>query len=128
MVRARVAEGFLLAESAQRAVAEHHDRWGTMPTDNAAAGLPRPEALRGTSVASVTVHEGAVRVRFAGDVRLPAEARGKGFSLLPAINKDYPTAPIVWVCSKSKLPTGFQLIGEPAADPLPGKYLPAACR
>src|ERR1700691_3105265 len=64
VVRAKASEGFLLAGEVQRAVSEYYDRWGRLPVDNAAAGLPESTATRGKAVASIEVKQGALEVRY----------------------------------------------------------------
>jgi prepilin-type N-terminal cleavage/methylation domain-containing protein len=125
--RARVAEAFALAQPAQRAVAEYYDRWGRLPEDNEAAGLARPEAARGASVASITVKGGAVEVRFSS-ARSAQVTKGVVY-LRPAVNRELPAAPILWTCNSSaKPPAGYEIVGRPGADSMVTKYLPSVCR
>jgi type IV pilus assembly protein PilA len=62
--RARIAEGLDLGRAAAKNVAAYHDRWGVLPVDNAEAGLPAPETLRGAYVSAIEVRQGVVRVSF----------------------------------------------------------------
>lgn len=124
--RARVGEGFALANVAQRAVVEYYDRWGTLPTDNGAAGLPMPETARGSYVASIAVKNGVVEVRF-----LPsAKELSKGvLYLTPAFHRQMPTLPILWTCKPGAAAAeGYELAGKSEADVLLPKYLPGPCR
>lgn len=124
--RARVAEAFALASVAQRAVVEYYDRWGRLPADNAAAGLPHPEAARGSYVASVAVKDGMVEVRF-----LPSknEASKGVLYLRPALHRQMPTASLLWTCKPgTEVAEGYEPVGKPGADVMRAKYLPAACR
>ena len=127
VTRARVGEGLALAQVAQRAVADYYDRWGRLPQDNAAAGLPRPETARGNDVASITVKDGTVEVRFSSG---KSRDLGRGVIYLrPAKSRDNPTLPILWICSpKEPVPEGYELSGMPASDTFMPKHLPAACR
>lgn len=125
LVRAKVAEGLVLAQWAKEEVAAHYDRSGRLPADNPAAGLPPPEAIQGDHVQSLTVTGGTLIVRFrqlAPD--LPA---GAIVTLAPRINPEHPTAPLRWECggSAQSTPTG----GDPTpVTTLPRRLLPAACR
>jgi len=124
--RARVGEAFALANVAQRAVVEHYDRWGRMPSDNAAAGLPTPEAARGSFVASVSIKDGVIEVRF-----LPsAKELSKGVLYLrPATHRKIPTLPILWTCKPgAETAAGYELAVGAQADLLLPKYLPGPCR
>lgn len=124
--RARVGEAFALANVAQRAVVEHYDRWGRLPVDNAAAGLPSPDAARGSYVASVSIRDGVVEVRFLTS----AKELAKGVLYLrPALNRKTPTLPILWTCKPgAETPEGYELAAGAQADLLLPKYLPGACR
>jgi type IV pilus assembly protein PilA len=124
--RARVAEAFALAGVAQRAVLEYYDRWGSLPSDNAAAGLPAPETARGSNVASVAVKGGVVEVRF-----LPsANESSKGVLYLrPALPRQRSGGSLIWICKPDAAAAeGYEVIGSPGADVMPAKYLPGACR
>jgi type IV pilus assembly protein PilA len=124
--RARVAEAFALAGVAQRAVAEYYDRWGSLPRDNAAAGLPAPGSARGSSVASVAVNGGVVEVRF-----VPSERDfTKGVVYLrPALPRQGSGSSLLWICKPGAADAqGYDAAGSAGADVMPAKYLPAACR
>ncbi|MGH8512805.1 MAG: pilin [Gammaproteobacteria bacterium] len=122
-IRSRIAEALLLAGEGQRAVVEYYDRWGRLPVNNAAAGLPRPEAYRTRVVTGITVNSGVVEV----GVEASAAAKGKIY-LRPAINRAYPTGPLAWVCFDGRAPAGFELAGAAGPDRVPAKYLPGSCR
>lgn len=124
--RARVGEAFALANVAQRAVVDYYDRWGSLPPDNAAAGLPGPESARGSFVASVAVKDGVVVVRF-----LPSpNGASKGVLYLrPALHRQAPTLPLLWTCRPgAAVAEGYELVGKAEPDVMPAKYLPGACR
>ena len=128
-VRARVAEGFELATAVEKSVSEYRDRWGVLPPDNAAAGLPAADAMRGTWVASIEVIDGSIAVKFVP--RLASEFKDETPTLLlrPAINPDWPTAALVWVCHDRAPPPGFTLRPAPQnMKLLPGKFLPSPCK
>jgi type IV pilus assembly protein PilA len=63
-IRSQVSEGISLAQGAKVAV---WDRWandGSLPTDNADAGLPAPGSIQGEYVSEVRVDGGEIRVTF----------------------------------------------------------------
>jgi len=124
--KAKVAEGFALAEPAQKAVVAYYDRWGVLPVDNAAAGLPAPEAMRGNWVASVRVRDGAVLVSFT-PVRGETTPTGL-LALRPGINRAAPTQALAWTCGARESPTAFQMAASMPDDPMPQKFLPGTCR
>jgi len=66
-VRAKVTEGLSLATSGKTAIGEYFASNGTLPADNAAAGLAASTSLRGNSVRSVAVSaSGLLTITFSG--------------------------------------------------------------
>jgi len=129
MIRARVAEGLVLASEVQRAVLEYYDRWGRMPANNAVAGLPRPEAYRSREVATIAVNDGVVEVTF-GD-SIGKAMSGEKIYLQPGINKAHPTGAVSWICNNSTRglsETDLHIIGSVERKPELSKYLPSTCR
>lgn len=126
--RARMAEGFQLAYPVQQAVAAYRDRWGTMPRDNAAAGVPAPSALRGTWVQAIHVREGTVEVT----VRPPSSAKSTEplvLSLRPALDPAWPTGAVSWICHQAPAPAGLDVPAQSAsAAALSARLLPGVCR
>lgn len=132
--KARVSEAFLLGEQAQKAVAAYRDRWGVLPRDNAAAGLPPPAGLRGTSVESIEVRNGAVVVNLdpklfdAEATDTPKGAR-RALVLRPAFNAAYPAAALAWVCNDHAVPAGFEAAPMPEGVALvPPRLVSPICR
>src|SRR5258708_276508 len=67
-VRARVSEALSLGNMAKTAVAETYQSTTTMPTTNAAAGLPGANTIVGNDVQSVTVSaNGVIIIAFNGN-------------------------------------------------------------
>lgn len=64
LIRAQVAEGVTLARGAETAVAGYLGSSGSLPADNAAAGLADADTLSGRYVSSVQVQNGSVIVTF----------------------------------------------------------------
>jgi type IV pilus assembly protein PilA len=109
-------------------VAAYRDRWGTMPRDNVAAGLPPSAALRGAWVQGIEVHEGVVEVTFTR--RLSSRLnRELVLSLRPATDPQWPTGALSWVCHEGKPAPGLQVpaLGASAAE-LPAGFVPGLCR
>jgi type IV pilus assembly protein PilA len=124
-IRARVSEALVLAEPAQRAINEYYDRWGRFPRDNAATGLAAPELHQGQAVRGLTVSDGLI------DVRVAPSRDGKivrSLYLRPAVNRDYPTGALVWLCPSHKVPDGFDAVGKTGDRGLEPKHLPGSCR
>ena len=128
MLRARIAEGLQLSMAAQANVVQYYDRWGVLPKDNAAAGLPAPNAIKGAWVDAIAVHQGTVSITFNKDIdkELPAQSV---LVLRPVVRAGNPTAALMWVCQTHSPPQGEVL--SPITDGMtlvPSKYLPALCR
>lgn len=103
VVRAKVAEGFVLASGLRTAVAEARMIDGRYPDSNEAAYLDAPEEIGGRYVRSVSIRfGGAIEVTF-GDPMIDGET----LTLTPSGERS-----IRWQCSST----------------LPPNYLPAGCR
>ncbi len=92
--RAILAEGYELAGAFRKEVADYYDTIGSLPGDNQALGLPSPGSIRGKYVSAVTVSNGEVMVQF--DEKMSNGNAGKTFRLVPHINPDYTSGPIIW--------------------------------
>jgi len=143
-VRSRVAEGLALTEMAKQAVKEYYDRWGELPADNARAGLPPPNNIRGRYVDSVSVTNGVIAVELSRSA-VPSYGKGakvdtKLLYLRPGINREAPTGPLAWSCGsgistsssarkdKGSAPSPFDFTKVPADREVEPKYRPGSCR
>lgn len=104
-VRARVAEGIALSAGAKIAVAEFHQSNNAFPADNAAAGLPAANEIRGADVDSVTVAGNVVTVAL-NPARIP-----NGGTI--ALTATAGVGAMTWTCD---------------AGTLAARYRPASCR
>lgn len=125
VIRAQVGEGLALADFVKQAVAAHRSGTQRLPADNAAAALPPADRIVGNHVASVTVQDGAIHIRFGNHAN--RNLVGKTLSLRPATVQGYPQVPIAWVCGTAPAPAGMVLAGRNATD-LPNTHLPLDCR
>ncbi len=110
VVRSRLAEAAELIGPVKTAVSQYYDRWGRLPRDNAAAGLPQATALRGKSVMEIEVRDGIIGVLLDNVKR--QTINGKRVFLRPAISQANPTGPIYWVGNDNKPPAGYAMSGE----------------
>ena len=107
-IRAQVSEGLNLSAGAKAAVTEFFQDQGTLPTDNAEAGIEAANVITGKYVVSVAVAAGVITVTYGGDVNAAVTAAGGTLTLTPT-----PTAGSVsWACTSN----------------MQNKWLPAACR
>lgn len=131
LARARVAEGLELMVPVQKSVADYYDRWGVLPEDNQAAGLPAPDLIRGNGVTGIRVMQGMVLVRFA-DLHNKKSSPSQYLTVRPAINASQPTAALTWICQYA--PVADTVLAPPPPElgdgslPIEDKLLPHACR
>ena len=126
LVRSQVAESFILAPALQKVISEYYDRWGILPANNLAAGVPEPEALRGEWVSSMEISGGMIVVRF---TQALADLQDKVLYFRPAMNAAYPTAALIWRCNAAEAPTGYKLMGQIDGGALvSAAFLPTGCR
>lgn len=129
-IRTQVAESLVALGDAKIAVNDFYSRWGRMPADNLEAGLRLPDELRGRSVRSLQVSEGAM----VASMELGPDADGAGIirtlTLRPWVNAEATGSPIVWSCGEHvpQLTGDFQVHGAVAANPVKAAWLPVICR
>ena len=124
-VQQQVKEGIAFAEFMQRGVSAAYALTGTLPKDNAAAGLPAPDKVIGNYVTSGTVTDGVITLVF-GNLAV-GNIKGKKVTLRPGYVQDAPQVPISWICASGKIPAGLTVAGANATD-IPEDWLPVACR
>ena len=134
VARARLAEALMLGEEVQKSVVAYYARWGVLPRDNAAAGLPPPAALRGANVESIELRNGVIVVHLdakalaSADPPMPKDAK-RALVLRPALDAAHRGTTMAWVCDEHDVPAGFEPEPLPAGvDLVSEKMLPLACR
>ena len=134
VMRARISEALVLGEDLEKTVGAYADRWGVLPHDNAAAGLPAPAGLRGAHVEAIELRDGAIVVHLDPKVlattpKQPPPLAHPVLVLRPAINVAVPTAAMTWVCNEHAVPEGFQVAPMPPDLTLtPANTLTTPCR
>lgn len=111
LIRAQVAEGFVLADGAKTAVAGYYQANQSLPPDNPSAGLAQSGAIRGRYVSDVDVSGGTITVAF----------RGAG-SNIRIRNDVLVLTPFRDAAGK----LGWRCPG--AGTTVPDRYLPLSCR
>jgi type IV pilus assembly protein PilA len=124
-VRKQIKESEPLIKVAKGAVGGFYGLSGTMPKDNAEAGLPEPAKLVGNHVAGIEVKDGAVHITFGNMVH--GGIKDKKLTLRPAYVEGQQAVPVAWVCSKGEVPKGMVIAGVDLTD-FPDKFLPIECR
>ncbi|MEO1244745.1 MAG: pilin [Pseudomonadota bacterium] len=108
VVRAQAAEGFALASEPKNAIVRYYEASGDFPPDNAAAGLPAANDLRGKYVSSVTVDGSLIIVNYGDDAHIMLQGR----ALLVGLDNDALPA-YSWLCG---------------SEDIEDRHLPMACR
>jgi type IV pilus assembly protein PilA len=106
--RANVTEGLGLASAAKTAVTEFYNSKGSLPTNNASAGLvATPTSIKGNAVNQVSVSPGLVTITY------NTKVISNGTLVLSAITG---AGGVQWKC---KLPSGSSIKSQ---------WLPSSCR
>ncbi len=129
IVKAKLAEAAELVGPVKKAIAGYYDRWGQLPIDNAAAGLPPPSSLRGSkAVIEIEVRDGVIGVLL--DNVKNETINKKRIFLRAAFNRANPTAPLQWVGNDLDPPTGYaassETWGDMASDPVALRFFGGA--
>ena len=110
-IRAQVSEGLNLVGGAKAAVTEYFQDRGTMPSNNATAGLAAAGDIKGKYVSSVGVGAaGVIVVTYGGSAH--ATISGDSIKMTPDTSS---VGSVQWLCASN-------------AGPIENKHLPAACR
>lgn len=125
IVRDQIVEAAKLADVAKDPIAFAWKLTRSLPTDNAAAGLPAPDRVVSNLVSALTVENGAVHLTFGN--RANAVLRGKILSFRPAVIDDAQVVPVAWVCAAAAAPPPMTIHGSNRTD-VPARYLPLNCR
>jgi type IV pilus assembly protein PilA len=124
-IRAQVAEGMELAVFAKQAVASFYAKYGKLPKDNAAAGLPPAEHIVGNYVTRLEVANGQIVLTFGNQSN--RNLAGQKLGIRPAIVEAYRAVPIAWVCGQAGVPEKMKVTGTNETT-LPPVLLPIDCR
>jgi len=119
--RARIAEAWTLTDPVRDRLARYYDYHGAFPPDNAAAGLPMPDQLRGRYVQAVQVEDGALQVR----IQI-GQTVGR-LTLRPAVLAQHSYGAVHWLCGYAVPKVNVITWGENRTDIEP-RYLTRICR
>ena len=124
-LKKQVKEGMELATVAKTGIQLSYVLTGTMPADNAAAGVPAANRIIGNLVREVAVEGGAITLTYGNNAS--STLSNRKLTIRPAVVTGTPMVPIAWVCHTSNVPTGMDVQGRDQTD-IPDKYLPLECR
>ncbi len=105
--KAYTVEGYVLGSEVRRDIQEFYDHTGRFPKDNREAGLPDGKYLRGKFVENISVRNGIFDVTFG-----ERYGRYRVLTARPAVLKDDPGAPLLWVWGDDKYPDAYAALGE----------------
>jgi type IV pilus assembly protein PilA len=125
IVRDQIVEAAKLTDIAKAPIALAWSITGTLPIDNAAAGLPSADRIVSNLVSSLNVDRGAIHLTFGNKAN--AAIQGKTLTLRPAVIDDAPVVPVAWVCAAASAPQKMTLRGTDRTN-VPERYLPLNCR
>ena len=125
IVREQIVSAVPLADIAKAPIALSWATAQTLPTDNAAAGLPPAEKIVNNYISGVAVNNGAIDITFGN--RASGLIQGKVLTLRPAVVTDAPVVPVAWVCGNAEGPGQMTVMGENRTT-VPANYLPFNCR
>jgi type IV pilus assembly protein PilA len=123
--KTQVEEALRLSEIAKDAVSDYYAKRGTLPKNNATAGLPESNKIIGNYVSAVEIDNGAINIILGN--RVNRNVAGKVLTIRPAIVDGTPIVPIAWVCGNATPPNGMTVVGENATT-LASYHLPCDCR
>ena len=112
LIRAQVSEGLSLASAAKTGVDEFATNYGSFPSNNTSAGVPKDTSISGSYVSKVDVVSGVVQITYSGP-KVNKAISGDILALSPTNNG----GSVSWRC----LPNG-------STTTVPSQYLPASCR
>lgn len=96
-VRAKISEGFVLADPVQNMVSEYYQTWAKWPSSNQIAGVRDPSSFRTDYVDSISVAQSGTDVAITITYRIPALGANNTIILTPSVNAgNY----IQWTCTQ----------------------------
>lgn len=98
---------------------------GNFPADNAAAGMPDANKIKGNYLRKLEVRDGVMHLTLGQ--KLPDSLHNKILSIRPVFVKDEPMTPISWICGHADVPAGMHAAGTNLTD-LDNTFLPGRCR
>ena len=131
-IRAQVSEALSMAAGAKTPVIDAFNNSGRPPTDRSAAGMtPTPTDTRGSYVASVTVVNGRIDVKFGNQAH--QAIFDKTLSLTPYMSG---SGSFIWRCGLGEEPQGADVsvmrgggVETAYVEPdIPARYLPKSCK
>jgi type IV pilus assembly protein PilA len=125
IVREQIDSAITLAAVAKTPVELEWKLKGSLPSNNATAGLPAADKIVNNYVSSVAVVDGAINITFGN--RATSSLNGKVLTLRPAVIEDATVVPITWVCAGAQAPDKMTIFGIDQTT-VKAESLTLACR
>lgn len=108
LTRAKMVEIDEVTSAIKPQIAGFYREHGRFPRDNAEAGLPPPDKLISTYIASIEVVGGAMHVQ--------TRSIGHGYdgviSIRPQVVDGSPRSPVTWICGRREAADGLRAVGD----------------
>ena len=122
----RIVETLELVEPFKQNIETYYKtNTGAFPKDNAAAGMPDPDKIKGNYLRKLEVRDGVLHL-YLGQ-KLPEQLHEKIVSVRPMFVKDEPSVGLSWVCGNNPKPDGMHSPGKNLTD-IDLILLPGRCR
>lgn len=131
-----ISEALTLPRNIQLDVSEYYGHHGHFPADNAALGLPEPGQLIGSNINSIEVQDGALHIRFSGDVaeriKEPASETSESgksvyLTLRPSISEAaLGGGSVSWLCGYAEAVEAMKIYGKNKTN-VKRESLPMVC-
>lgn len=122
----QIVETLELVEPYKSNIAQHYRaNGGNFAQDNAAAGLPEPDKIKGNYLRKLEVRDGVMHLHLGQ--KLPSKLHNKILSLQPVFVQDSINSPVSWICGYNDKPSGMQAAGINLTD-IEKTFLPGRCR
>lgn len=124
-VQLQVVESLELIDIYKGHVERTYMLTGSFPTDNEAAGMPRPDEIKGNFLDSLHLDNGVLTLEFGQ--KMNAQHHGKLLSVRPVYVDSESITPLSWICGSDEIPDGM-VAADRDKTTLPLEFLPLRCR
>lgn len=122
----RIVETLELVEPFKENIQNYYQlNTGSFPKDNAAAGMPDANKIKGNYLRKLEVRDGVLHL-YLGQ-KLPEQLHDKTLSLRPVFVEDEPSVRLSWICGNNAKPDGMRSPGRNLTD-IDLIFLPGRCR
>ncbi len=125
IIKTNLKETVKLVNDYKTQISYYYLQRGEFPVDNAMAGLPDPEQIKGNFLESVYLIDGAMHLKLGQ--KISKRLSSKIITVRPIFVPGSENAPISWLCGYAKPPVGMLAAGENKTN-IDSALLPLDCR